>query len=54
MVDYFGVNNAGKDHARHLISVLKEHYENSENWEGKKYVGLTFDWDYEKNVSMCL
>ena len=37
------------------MSVLKEHYEISEDWEGKKYVGLTFDWDYEKqrvHVSM--
>ena len=35
--------------------MLKEHYEISEDWEGKKYVGLTFDWDYDKrrvHVSM--
>ena len=53
VVDDFGVKYVGKEHARHLISVLKEHYEISEDWEGKKYVGLTFDWDYEKNGSMC-
>ena len=55
VVDDFGVKYVGKEHARHLISVLKEHYEISEDWEGKKYVGLTFDWDYEKkrvHVSM--
>ena len=30
------------------VSVLKEHYEISEDWEDKKYVGLSFDWDYGK------
>ena len=38
MVDDFRVKYDGKEHARHLISVLKEHYEISEYWEGKKYV----------------
>ena len=55
MVDDFVVKYVGKEHARYLISVLKEHYEISEYWEGKKYVGLTFDWDYKKkwvHVSM--
>ena len=54
-MDDFGVKYVGKAHARHLISVLKEHYEFSEDWEGKNYVGLTFDWDYEEkrvHVSM--
>ena len=48
MVDDFGVKYVRKERARHLVSVLKEHYEISEYWEGKKYVGLAFDWDYEK------
>ena len=48
VVDAFGVNYVGKEHARHLVSVLKEQYEISEDWKGKKYVGLTFDWDYKK------
>ena len=55
MVDDLRVKYVGREHARHLISVLKEHYEISEDWEGKKYFGLTFDWDYEKkrvHVSM--
>ena len=46
VVDDFGVKYVGKEHARQLISVLKEHYEISEDWEGKKYVRLTFDWGY--------
>ena len=55
VVDDFGVKYVRKEHARHLVSVLKEHCKISEHWEVKKYVGLTFDWDYEKrrvHVSM--
>ena len=48
VADDFGVKYVGKEHARHLISVLKDHHEISEDWEGKKYVGLTFDWDHKK------
>ena len=51
----FGVKYVGKEHARHLISVLKEHYAISEDWEGKKYARLAFDWDNGKkrvHVSM--
>ena len=39
----------GKEHANHLVQVLKENYEISEDWGGKKYIGLTFDWDYIKS-----
>ena len=55
MVDNFRVKYVRKEHARHRVSVLKEHHEISKDWEGKKYVGLTFDWDYDKrrvHVSM--
>ena len=48
MEDDFGLKYVGKEHARHLISVLKYHYDISEDWEGKKYVGLAFDRDYKK------
>ena len=37
------------------MNVLKETYEISEDWEGEKYIGLTFDWDYdgeEVHISM--
>jgi hypothetical protein len=32
----------------HLIKTLKEHYEVEEDWEGRRYVGITTDWDYKK------
>ena len=36
VVDDFGVKYVGKEHERHLVSVIKENYEISEDWEGKK------------------
>ena len=47
VVDYFGVKYVGKEHAKHLVDTLEENYEISEDWEGKKYCGLTLEWDYE-------
>jgi hypothetical protein len=32
----------------HLIKSLKEHYEVEEDWEGRRYLGITLDWDYKK------
>jgi hypothetical protein len=46
IVDDFGVKYVGKEHAMHLLSILKQHYEISEDWTGSKYFGITFEWDY--------
>ena len=46
VVDDFGVKYVGEEHANHLISVLSKHYVLDTDWEGKKYVGITLDWDY--------
>jgi hypothetical protein len=46
VVDDFGVKYVGKEHVLHLISILKQFYEISEDWSGSKYIGITFDWDY--------
>jgi hypothetical protein len=46
IVDDFGMKYVGKEHAMHLISILKEHYKISEDWLGSKYIGITLDWDY--------
>jgi hypothetical protein len=46
VVDDFGVKYVGEEHANHLISVLKEHYEIDVDWEGTSFIGLTLDWDY--------
>ena len=46
VVDNFGVKYVRKEHADHLASVVKENYEVTTDWEGKRYVRLTLDWDY--------
>ena len=47
VVDDFGVKYVGKEHADHLMQTLEEDYTISHEWEGKRYIGLTIDWDYE-------
>jgi hypothetical protein len=34
--------------AHHLIEALKQKYTITINWGATKYIGLTFDWDYDK------
>ena len=46
IVDDFGVKYVGKEHAEHLVNVLKEHYKVSEDWKGEKFSGIAMDWDY--------
>ena len=47
VVDDFGVKDSGKEHADHLIECLKENNDIIEDWEGKRYLGLNFNWNYE-------
>ena len=42
------VKYVGKEHADHLIGVLKEFYVVDKGWEVKKYCRITLDWDYIK------
>ena len=46
VVDNFGVKYVGWEHAEHLISVVKEHYDLTVDEKGTRYLGLTLDWDY--------
>jgi hypothetical protein len=46
VVDDFGIKYVEQEHVMHLISILKEHYELSEDWKGTKFIGLTLKWDY--------
>jgi hypothetical protein len=48
VVDSFGIKYVGKQHAAHLITVLKEHYEITKDWQGRIYLGVDLDWDYDK------
>ena len=43
VVNDFRVKYVGKEHADHLLTVLKQHYESEDDWTGSKYIGLTID-----------
>ena len=47
-VDDFGVKYIGKEHAKHLMDVLKSYYKMEEDWEGKLYCGISLEWNYEE------
>ena len=46
VVDDFGVKYVNKEDAEHLMSVLKQNYEVTEDWEGERYIGMHLRWDY--------
>jgi hypothetical protein len=43
VVDNFGVNYVDKENADHLLRELKQHYEVTEDWEGKLYCGISLN-----------
>ena len=47
VLDDFCIKYTGKEHINHLLNALKQHYEISEDWEGKLYYGITLKLDYE-------
>ena len=51
VVDDFGVEYVGREHAEHLINALCTHYEAvSTDWEGSLYCGITLKWDYHNRT----
>jgi hypothetical protein len=48
VVDNFGVEYIGKEHAKHLMTVLQEHYQIKADWTGTIYIGIHMACDYEK------
>jgi len=50
IVDDFGVQYTGRQHADHLYNALQEHYEVSADWEGSKFAGIDLKWDYDKRT----
>ena len=46
VVDNFGVRCVNKANAEHLMSVLNEHYEVTEDLKGERYIGMHLRWDY--------
>ena len=56
VVDDFGIKYVGKEHAQHLLNVLKEFYKIEEDWTGSLYYGITLDWHYDQqyvDISMA-
>ena len=54
-VDDFGIKYVGREHAEHLLNIIKKDYKLTIDWTGTKYIGLTHDWDYDRgkvHVSM--
>ncbi|KAL7490093.1 hypothetical protein ACHAW6_016101 [Cyclotella cf. meneghiniana] len=48
VVDDFGVKYVGKEHALHLKEALEQDYTVTTEWDGRRYIGITLDWDYER------
>ena len=48
VVDNFGVKYMGEEHAMHLKAALEEDYKVTTEWGGKRYIGITLDWDYKR------
>ena len=48
VVDEFGVEHVGKQHAEHLETIINKYHNITKYWEGNKYVGIDLKWDYEK------
>ena len=48
VVDDFGVKYTRKEDAMHLLKAIEEDYKVTPDWEGKRYIGLTLDWDYDQ------
>jgi hypothetical protein len=51
IVDGFGIQYVGKQHADHLIHAIEEHHKFSKDWAGQLlYCGITLHWDYTKRT----
>ena len=50
IVDGFGVQYTGREHAEHLHATLQAHYEVTTDWEGIKFAGIDLQWDYTKRT----
>ena len=48
MVDDFQVSYFSQHDADHLITALEHKYKIKTDWKGEKYIGIDFQWDYDK------
>ena len=40
VVDDFGVKYTTEEDAQHVVSVLRQHYDITEDWKGERYIGM--------------
>ena len=48
IVENFGTEYSGKRHIHHLRKNLQSHYTITKYWEGTRFSGIDFEWDYNK------
>jgi hypothetical protein len=55
VVDNFGVQYVGREHAEHLAGIIAAKYQMTTDWKGKLYCGISLKWDYVKrNVTLSM
>jgi hypothetical protein len=55
VVDDFGVQYVGAEHAQHLIAALETDYTVSKDWTGGLHCGVTLHWHYaNKHVDLSM
>jgi hypothetical protein len=55
VVDDFGVQYVGAEHAQYLIAALETDYTVSKDWTGGLYCGITLNWNYaNKHVDVSM
>ena len=47
MVDNFGIKDINKDDLDHLIRTLEKYYDIAIDLDGKEFMKIELDWDYE-------
>ena len=50
IVDDFGVEYIGKQHADHLVTILKQYKNITKYWKVRKYYCIDLKWDYNKRT----
>jgi hypothetical protein len=48
VVDNFEVKYTLQEDVDHLKTTLESNYMVTADWTGKRYIGITFNWDYEQ------
>jgi hypothetical protein len=55
VVDNFGVKYTQQEDVDNLKATLKCNYTVTADWTGKRYIGITLDWDYkQKRVHLSM